>query len=211
MIALGLGPPYSSDDVSQAYRVLAKQSHPDAGGTVEQFQKVQQAFERAQEYLLHHSDRRGWIAVQVTRYVALEAAVATLRQLGAEVKLRTPQWLELSFGEFAQLTETAVAVTATDLPHGDRIIAALVAEHSALRELETIELPGCQVTDGAVNQLAVFQQLRRLNLARTPVSSEALTVVDEIASLESIELDGADVSWWTRFRTRSKLRRRLDD
>src|SRR4051812_18291642 len=97
MVTLGLAPPYLLEDVQQAYRLLAKKAHPDAGGTVAQFHELQQAFERAQVYLEHRKDRRGWIAAQVSRYVAVEEAVNKLKALGATVKLRTPNWLEMSF------------------------------------------------------------------------------------------------------------------
>ncbi len=50
---LGLWPPFSTDDYKSAYRTMARQSHPDHGGTTEQFL----ALTRACEVILSHSPR----------------------------------------------------------------------------------------------------------------------------------------------------------
>jgi hypothetical protein len=43
--ALGVGPDATADEIKQAYRQLARQHHPDAGGDPEQFHRIQQAYE----------------------------------------------------------------------------------------------------------------------------------------------------------------------
>lgn len=43
--------PASPEDVRERYRQLAKQMHPDVGGTAEDFRKLQDATERALKYL----------------------------------------------------------------------------------------------------------------------------------------------------------------
>ncbi len=211
MIVLGLAPPYLMEDVQQAYRTLAKKAHPDAGGTIEKFHELQTAYERAQVYLEHRKDRRGWIAAQVSRYVELETAVDRLGKLGATVKLSTPNWLQMSFGDFAQLTETATLVRAENIQHGDQFVATLVGEHHAMRELQAIEMPGCKVSDKAISRLRVFQQLRRLDLSNTPIGNDALAIVDEVPTLDEINLEGTSVGWWAKRRVNSKLRRRKND
>jgi hypothetical protein len=208
MVTLGLAPPYAIEDVHQAYREKAKQAHPDRGGSTAAFNEIHQAFERAQEYLAFRGDRRAWIAGRMKHYMAVEDAIARLVKLGASVQAAAPEWLERSFGDFAQLTETAVLIRALDAPNGDALINALVEHHTALRELETLELPGCGVTDEAALRLGVFQQLKRLNLARTRVTNRVTALVDELPMLESLSLDGTAVSWWSRRRTASRLRRR---
>jgi hypothetical protein len=45
--ALGLAPTATLEDVEQAYRELAKQTHPDRGGNVEQFKRLQVIYEQA--------------------------------------------------------------------------------------------------------------------------------------------------------------------
>jgi hypothetical protein len=208
MITLGLSPPYVLEDVKQAYREKARATHPDRGGSPAAFNEVQQAFERAQAYLEFRADRRGWIAAKMTRYAALQQAVEQLRRLGATVDAQAPQWLQQSFGDFAQLTESVKSVTLAGPADGDALIRALVAHQPSLRELQILELSGCRVSDDAVLSLGAFQQLRRLDLSRTPATRRALAIVDAIESLQELVLDGASIGWWPRRRVAAKLRRR---
>jgi len=208
MIALGLAPPYTLDDVQQAYREHAKQAHPDRGGSVAAFRELQEAFEQAQAYLEFRSDRRNWIAAQMEHYVALGEAVTRLEQLGATVTTTSRDWLQESYGDFAQLTATATLVRAVDAPNGDAIIAMMLDEKQALRELAAIELPGCQVSDQAVLRLAEFELLKRLDLSRTPISNDALPVVEAIPTLLTVTVDDTSVGWLARRRLNALLRKR---
>lgn len=47
LTALGLPPTATPDEVERAYRELAKQAHPDRGGNVEQFKRLQAIYEQA--------------------------------------------------------------------------------------------------------------------------------------------------------------------
>lgn len=47
LTTLGLPPTASLDEVERAYRELAKQAHPDRGGNVEQFKRLQAIYEQA--------------------------------------------------------------------------------------------------------------------------------------------------------------------
>ena len=208
MIALGLAPPYTLEDVHQAYREHAKQAHPDRGGTVEAFHELQEAFEQAQAYLTFHADRRNWIGAQMEHYVALSGAIEQLQALRATVTTASQDWLKNSLGEFAQLTETAVSVRAEKSSQGEAIIATMLAEYPALRELQAVELPGCTISDASVLKLARFSLLKRLDLSRTPVTNGALDVVDALPALHEIELDGTSTGWWARRRVHSKLKQR---
>jgi hypothetical protein len=208
MVTLGLAPPYAIEDIHQAYREKAKRAHPDRGGSVAEFIAIQQAFERAQAYMEYRTDRRAWIAGKMARYVALEQAIARVSRCGVSVVTLAPAWLQQSYGDFAQLTETPAIARAENATNGDAIIAALVDDHVALRELESLELPGCRVSDNAVLRLATFPMLRRLDLSRTPVTRRVLALVDELPQLESLDLEGSRVGWWLRRRTAARLRRR---
>ena len=48
---LGLNWPVAKDDVKQAYRTLAKQHHPDAGGDREEFEAIQDAYKLLSEHI----------------------------------------------------------------------------------------------------------------------------------------------------------------
>jgi len=208
MKTLGLAPPYVLDDVEQAYRELVKRVHPDKGGSAAAFNEVHQAFERAREYVEFRTDRRAWIAASMSRYVALQEVIEHLRPLGAVVTTSARPWIERSFGDFAQLTETASQIVARDLPHGDQVIDLAVRDHVALRELESFDLSGSQVTDAAILRLGAFPQLKQLNLSRTPITAKALAVVDALPALVSLEINDTFLGWWPKFRLRSRLKKR---
>jgi curved DNA-binding protein CbpA len=58
MVTLGLLPPYTLEDIRAAHREKAKTLHPDRGGTRADFETLHEAYERAQEYVRFHLDRR---------------------------------------------------------------------------------------------------------------------------------------------------------
>lgn len=51
---LGLPANATLEEVERAYRELAKQAHPDVGGDVEQFKRLQAAYERAKRQAARH-------------------------------------------------------------------------------------------------------------------------------------------------------------
>jgi len=210
MVQLGLLPPYTPEDVKQAYLIKAKQVHPDHGGTAAEFRALQEAFEKAQQYTEFRCDRRGWIAAKMQGYLSVRAVMERLEAFGAEVTTNAIDWLQKSFGDFSQLTETITAVRLVDSPAADAMIRYMVKERPALGELTRLELPGCQVSDKAVLQLEAFQQLRHLDLTGTPVTKDALWIVEGILGLESLELQGTRVAWWMRRKVRAVLRKRRE-
>jgi hypothetical protein len=205
MVTLGLLPPYTIEDVKAAYRDKVKLAHPDRGGSIEAFNEIQTAFERAQAYLEFRGDRRTWIGAKMARYVELQDAVNRLEKLGAKVTVHAPGWLEQSYGDFAQLTETVQLVRLEGPADGDAFIRELLAAHHALKELQALELPRCQITDDAVLALAQFQQLKRLDLSHTSITSQALDLIDSIESLVEFNFDHTNVGWWARRRANNKL------
>jgi hypothetical protein len=208
MITLGLAPPYAAEDVKQAYLEKAKLAHPDRGGSTAAFNEIQQAYERAQEYLAFRGDRRAWIAAKMDHYLAAEKAITRLKDLGASVFTKAAEWLEHSFGDFAQLTESILLIRAVDNANGNAVIRAMVEDFDAIRELAALELPGCGVTDDAVLSLGGFPYLRQLNLTRNPITDRALDVIDALPALETLAIDGTEIGWWSRRRTAARLRRR---
>jgi hypothetical protein len=205
MATLGLLPPYTIEDVKAAYRDKVKLAHPDRGGSVESFNEIQTAFERAQAYLEFRGDRRTWIAAKMAHYVELQEAVSRLEKLGAKVNVHAPGWLEQSYGDFAQLTETVQLVRLEGPADGDALIRELLASHHALKELQTLELPRCQVSDDAILSLAQFHQLKRLDLSQTPITSRALDLIDAIETLVDFNFEDTNVGWWARRRANNKL------
>ena len=50
LVALGLIPPCTVEDVKQAFLAKVKTAHPDVGGDAAEFRKLQEAYERATEW-----------------------------------------------------------------------------------------------------------------------------------------------------------------
>ena len=53
-VVLGLDGPVSGEQIRRAYRRLSKRAHPDVGGSKEQMQRLNQAYEQAQKWWAGH-------------------------------------------------------------------------------------------------------------------------------------------------------------
>jgi len=208
MVVLGLMPPYMPEDVEKAYLAKVKQIRPDLGGDPKPFYAVQNAYTEAKEYLKFRGDRRGWIAKRMDEYLATQEAEERIRAFGAEVETNYLDWLQKSFGEFAELTENIIAVRLHDAPKGDEFIEFLISQRDYLLELKTIDLAGCTVTDNAVRQLSVFRRLQELDLSRTPITWQSLHIVEWLPELHEVNVEGTHLNWFTRRRLASQLRQK---
>jgi len=206
MVTLGLLPPYMAEDVEKAYLARVKEIRPDLGGDPRPFYEVQTAYMQAKEYVKFRGDRRGWIAKRLDEYLAVQEVIEQLRKLGAAVETSSLDWLQKSFGDFAELTEAILAIRLHDAVNGDEFIEYLVSQRDKLLELRKLDLAGCGVTDGAVRQLSVFRRLQELNLSRTPITWEALHVVQWLPELESVNIDGTGIGWLSRRKLARQLR-----
>lgn len=208
MAILGLMPPYSAEDVKHAYLAKVKQFHPDNDGTRADFDKLQEAYEQAQLYVIFRGDRRGWIARRLEEYLATEEVIKRIREFGAEVETRSVEWLEKSFGDFAELTESIIGVRLTGADNGDELLHYMVGQYDRMLELRRLELPSCKVSDGSVLQLSVFRRLAQLDLSNTPVTWKGLEVIHWLPDLESIEVDATAINWWSRRKLKAEIRKK---
>ena len=209
MAALGLNPPYAVEDVHAAYLDKAKSAHPDRGGSAAEFDALHQAYEQAKHFLEFRTDRRGWIAKAMDSYVLEQELITRLEALGAEVTTNAIDWLKRSFGEFAQLTESIVAIRLVNAP-AELLIQELKANAKQLSGLQTLELPGCTLTDADVIHLKPFNQLRHLDLSNTPIGNDALMLVDWLPALETLLTDGTNIGWFANWRVQRKLAKRRE-
>src|SRR3954468_20682084 len=170
MVKLGLMPPYMAADVEKAYLARIKDIRPDLGGDPQPFYDVQNAYMQAKEYVKFRGDRRGWIARQMDEYMAVQEVTDRLRQLGAEVETTALDWLQKSFGDFAELTESILSIRLHDSARGEEFIEYLASRRDSLLELRSLDLAGCAITDASVRQLSVFRRLQDLNLNQTPIT-----------------------------------------
>ena len=210
MIVLGVAPPYTEEDINQAFRDKAKLVHPDHGGTAGEFHTLQTAYEKARANVAFRSNRRQWIANRMAEYLGTREVHDQIEQFGAQVTSNAVDWLEKSFGDFAQLTETITAVRLERSVRADELIRYMVTHSSELSGLTKLEFPGCKISDESVLQLEAFQQLRHLDLSDTPITKSALWIVDAVLNLEWVELTGTRVGWWMRRRVRKVLQKRVD-
>jgi hypothetical protein len=205
-VVLGVLPPYTLDDVKRAYLAKVKAVHPDHGGDRADFDRVQAAFEQANEYLAFRGDRRQWIAARMEEYIAVESLSSRLRDLGASVETTMHDWVKRSFGEFAGLTETIVAVRAERAASVADLVDTLTRERGLLSGLKRLALPDCGVTDALAMQLRVHIQLTHLDLSNNPVTARvALALAEWLPHLQEFNLTGVPLGWWPRI----KLHRRL--
>ena len=88
-------------------------------------------------------DRRGWIAKRLDEYLGVQEVIEHLKKLGAEVETTSLDWLQKSFGDFAELTESILAIRLHDAVNGDEFVTYLVSQREKLLELRRLDLAGC--------------------------------------------------------------------
>jgi hypothetical protein len=208
MARLGLLPPYTPEDVEQAYLRRIQEIRPAERGAQAAFYEIQHAYEQAKEYVRFHGDRRGWIAKRMEDYVAVQEVIGRLRQFGAEVETDAIGWLEKSFGDFAELSESIVGIRLRGAANADEAILYMIYQHPRLLELQRIDLTGSVVSDSSVLQLSVFRRLSELDLSRTPITWEALHVVGWLPELVNVRVEGTGLNFLTRIRLAAQLRKK---
>lgn len=208
MASLGLLPPYTAEDVERAYLARIKDIRPDLGGDREAFYEVQNAYMQAKEYVKFRGDRRGWIARQMDEYLAVQEVIDRLKKFGAQVETDSVDWLQKSFGDFAELSESVNSIRLNGAANGDEVLNYLVSQREKLLELRRLDLAGSVVSDDAVRQLSVFRRLSELNLNRTPITWLSLHIVEWLPELEEVHVEGTGLKWLTRRKLAAQLSRK---
>jgi hypothetical protein len=211
MVVLGVAPPYVEEDVKQAYFARAKELHPDHGGNAHDFAALHEAFQQAQQYLEFRKDSRGWIARQMDGYLHSRQVIEQLEKCEAKVETNMIDWLQRSFGDFAELTDAIIGIHLENSQRAEQMIDVMVANHTVLDKLIRLELPGCQLADDSALNLSMFQQLQRLDLTGTQVSKAVLELVDALPALVELEVSDTNVGWWARKKLASQLSLRREE
>jgi hypothetical protein len=206
MVKLGLMPPYMAEDVEKAYLARIKDIRPDLGGDPQPFYDVQNAYMQAKEYVKFRGDRRGWIAKRMDEYLAVQEVIDGLKAFGAEVETNALDWLQKSFGEFAELTEKVLGIRLHNASNGDEFIEYLVSRREQLLSLERLDVAGCKISDAAIRQLGVFRRLQMLDLSRTPITWQSLHIIEWLPELHDVQVAGTKLNWFTRRKLGSQLR-----
>ncbi len=204
MAILGLLPPYTLEDVKAAYRVKVLEAHPDRGGDVAEFLKVEEAYLQAIEYVNYRGDRRGWIAGQVEPYLRQQEVATEVERRGGKAEYEQTDWLKRSFGDgFAMLAERLRIIRLRGAGADDAFLKYLGEEPKKTPYLIELDLAGGRNTDEGLPGLAHFEVLKRLNLAGTAVSERGLSaVLGTLSSLRWLNLADTGVGWLGRWRLR---------
>jgi hypothetical protein len=208
MATLGLLPPYTLEDVKRAYLDKVRTAHPDHGGAIEDFRLIQDAYEEAQRYVEFRSNKRSWIAAQMDRYLAFQELEAHLKRLGADVVIQQTDWLQKSYGDFAELTASVQSIRLVDSPAGQEVMNLLVVNRTGASSLKRLELMGCGLTDEAVLSLSCFQLLEYLDLSRNKLTKRVTALADAIPQLSVFRLNGTSVGLWDKMKLSRVLSKR---
>lgn len=205
---LGLAPPVTEEDVKQAYLDKAKTAHPDHGGDVETFKRLQEAFEQATEYARFKAGRMQWLSRWVEQYAEQEQVVEQIKALGGTVDVKSSDPLSRSIGpDFAAVLDKVVGIRLSGPKIDDAVVLQLVTQRRMLAGLRSLALVDTAVTYVGILQLRIFESLRHLDLNGTSVDVVALeALLRELRQLESIGLDRTGIGWAARMKLRLKYR-----
>jgi hypothetical protein len=208
LTVLGLAPPVTEEDVKQAYLDKAKTAHPDRGGDVEDFKRLQEAFEQATEYARFKAGRMQWLSRWVEQYAEQEQVVEHIKALGGTAEVKSAESLTRSIGaDFAVVLDKIVGIRLSGPKIDDRVILQLAEKRRMLAGLRKLALVNTAITHVGLLQLRTFESLHHLDLNGTQVEPLALeALLRELRQLESLGLDDTGVGWAARMKLRLKFR-----
>jgi hypothetical protein len=198
MAVLGLLPPYTVEDVREAYRQKALAAHPDRGGDAAEFNRLSEAYDRATDYVALHGDRRAWIAAQVECHLAQEAVAAEVKRRGGTVEFEHMAWVKATWGEgFELLADRLRGIRARGQADGDAFLTFLVKHQ--LPYLSGLDLANSRITDAGLRPLRVFAVLQWIDVSGTNVSAGGLgELLDQSQSLTYVNVRGTRIGWLRR-------------
>lgn len=205
---LGLAPPVTEEDVKQAYLDKAKTAHPDHGGDVEEFKRLQEAFEQATEYARFKAGRMQWLSRWVEQYADQEQLVEQIKSWGGTVEIKSSEGLSRTIGpDFAVVLDKIVGIHLSGKTVDDQLFAQLVEKKRLLAGLHKLSLLGTAISPEGILQIRAFETLRDLDLSGTEVEYLAIEVVlRELPQLETVKLDNTGIGWASKMKLRLKYR-----
>jgi hypothetical protein len=208
LTVLGLAPPVTEADVMQAYLIKARTAHPDQGGSVEEFKRLQEAFEAATEYARFKSGRMQWLSRWVEQYAEQDKLIERLKSLGGKVDVTSSDPLSRSIGpDFAVVLDKVVGITLSGPQIDDNVITELIGQRRLLAGLRKLSLLDTSVTHVGLLKVRELETLRELDLTGTEVDPTALEpVLRDLRSLETIHLERTGIGWPARVKLRVRYR-----
>ena len=194
MAELGLLPPYTENDVKQAYYGKARRAHPDAGGSSERFKRLQSAYEKATDYVLAHQPQWLFIAGSVDTYEKQQRLIEKLKRYGAVIAFEKAVGVSRNWGdELGQVFERIVSIQLTGPAVDDGVIDLLVRYKAILGKLRRLSLAGSNVSDSGIERLKALPSIQSLDVRNTPISGKGLKVVDWLPELHTLDIRGASI------------------
>jgi len=176
---------------------------------MDEFLKVQEAYERAMEYVAYCGDRRKWIADHVDFYLRQREAADAVERLGGHIEFEEVDWLKQSVGDFAALVERLRIIRLRNTAADDAFLTFLAEQPPRIPYLVELDLAGTRISDKGLRSLKGLGLLQRVDLSGTKVTWRVLSAtVEALAEVEEVGLAGTSVGWLSRWRLDSLLRRR---
>ena len=165
---LSLMLPITVEDVRQAYLAKANAAHPDAGGDIESFKRLQRAYEQALAYARRHSF--GWIRSMVETHLAQQQVIEKVKALGGYVDIEKIEWLKREIGDdFVLLSEKVVGIYLHEPQVDDEVLGCLLKERNLLAGLRWLDVAGTRITYKGLKLLRWLPSLQWLGIHGTPV------------------------------------------
>lgn len=212
LVVLGLMPPVTLEDVKQAYLVRAREAHPDRGGSQEEFVRVQQAFEEANEFVRFKANKLEWLASKIDAYSQQQEVVSETIERGGSVEMEETDWLRKSFGDdFGHVADKLVAVRLPNARADDVFCILLGFRADSLKDLVTLDLAGGTLTDEGLLQLKGLKGLRRLDLRGTRIGRLGGEIPGWFERLEFLGLPKGSLGMLARLSLPRRIRLELGD
>lgn len=193
---LGLSLPVTPEDVRQAYREKAKQTHPDRGGESAQFKALQAAFDEALQFAQQNGKRLPWIGLQMPLYVAQREIVRLVEAWGGEVEVQHLEWLEETVGEdFTAIADRMVEINLTGCDVGDAELLTVAEQSDGLKYLEVLRVANTRVGDAGILKVTAASNLRYLDLRGTRVSQTLRKRLATLPQMNRVEGVGGWLEW----------------
>ncbi|MCY2967918.1 MAG: hypothetical protein NT069_30535 [Planctomycetota bacterium] len=200
MVVLALLPPYTIDDVHRAYKAGALKVHPDHGGKPEDFVKLRDAYEQAQEYVRFHSGRRDWLAAQVEPYMRMQEVISETERRGGTTEVESLEWMNNSFGDFSTLADRLRVIRYRGRDDGDDYLRFLADNHGSLTYLMELDLSGTRLTSTGLSRLKSIKALRIINLQNTNATATDVAAILRMPEIHALNIRSTRVNWWQRLR-----------
>jgi len=208
MATLGILPPYTCQDVKQAYLAKVKAAHPDVGGDFNAFVRLQRAFERATEYVRVRGMPSSWLGSCVEKYVVQQAIIDRIGKLGGHVDVECLSWLNKDLGpDFVQITEDMVGIHLHGPHVDDEVFKFFAINLRPLRTLRVLDLARTRIGDTGLRYLSFLPSIKSANLRGTRITYEGLVGLPWLSRLERLDLSGTAISRWRRFKLQRQCRR----